>query len=482
MGTKQEQPDIIVIEDDESDRSETQYPSHRDGACESDANSSGFESCFNRQQRWQSANGFSAGHTEISGESCDDDCFVLQRGPVESGPSRLSWRLHRRAPKGEKRPAIMRNNPRKSSSSSDCEIIEDMDGKIRQDWEKAALKKRLGNSYMGDSFRAESEESTSAAGNAARGRFYGKRSGHSQQSVDKSQRVDLNQSGSSSAPFAKDKDSTPDTLLDQQDSNHDFADMRSEDASDSAGDETSVTDTGSLSSGDNPELSEKGGSCSGQNPAPIDSAPPDRMRIEEAGCLVLDRQEDDSHKHQVAVEATMKLLPENLVLVRETAKDTKELRLAEEEEWGRCQKELQRQAEAARLERKKRRVDATRTSEMEIRQRQRLEEIRQNQQEEERNHGYKEQVRGQIRSELEIVAASSLDMVTLLRNLGVEVDGGVYPSIQQVNAAYKRALLRFHPDRVAALAKTDPLHQVEAEETFKLISKMKTTLQPVALY
>lgn len=69
----------------------------------------------------------------------------------------------------------------------------------------------------------------------------------------------------------------------------------------------------------------------------------------------------------------------------------------------------------------------------------------------------------------------------MLRNLGVEVDGGVFPSIPQVNAAYKRALLRFHPDRVAALAKTDPLHQVEAEETFKLISKMKTMLQPVAL-
>lgn len=40
----------------------------------------------------------------------------------------------------------------------------------------------------------------------------------------------------------------------------------------------------------------------------------------------------------------------------------------------------------------------------------------------------------------------------------------------QVHAAYKRALLRFHPDRAS---KTDIRQQVEAEEKFKLISRMK---------
>lgn len=40
----------------------------------------------------------------------------------------------------------------------------------------------------------------------------------------------------------------------------------------------------------------------------------------------------------------------------------------------------------------------------------------------------------------------------------------------QVNAAYRRALLKFHPDRTS---RTDIRLQVEAEEKFKLISRMK---------
>jgi len=40
----------------------------------------------------------------------------------------------------------------------------------------------------------------------------------------------------------------------------------------------------------------------------------------------------------------------------------------------------------------------------------------------------------------------------------------------QVQAAYKRALFKFHPDRAS---KTDVRAQVEAEEKFKLISRLK---------
>lgn len=45
-----------------------------------------------------------------------------------------------------------------------------------------------------------------------------------------------------------------------------------------------------------------------------------------------------------------------------------------------------------------------------------------------------------------------------------------YSSPFQVHAAYKRALLKFHPDRAS---RTEIYHQVEAEEKFKLISRMK---------
>lgn len=45
----------------------------------------------------------------------------------------------------------------------------------------------------------------------------------------------------------------------------------------------------------------------------------------------------------------------------------------------------------------------------------------------------------------------------------------------QVQSAYKRALLTFHPDRAP---KTDIRQQVEAEEKFKLINRLKEELLP----
>jgi len=45
----------------------------------------------------------------------------------------------------------------------------------------------------------------------------------------------------------------------------------------------------------------------------------------------------------------------------------------------------------------------------------------------------------------------------------------------QVRVAYKKALLKFHPDRSS---QSDIRQQVEAEETFKLISQMKDKYLP----
>ncbi|PWA34790.1 hypothetical protein CTI12_AA615390 [Artemisia annua] len=49
-------------------------------------------------------------------------------------------------------------------------------------------------------------------------------------------------------------------------------------------------------------------------------------------------------------------------------------------------------------------------------------------------------------------------------------DNGCYASPHEVHAAYKRALLSFHPDRAS---RSDMRQQVKAEEKFKLISRMK---------
>ena len=57
-----------------------------------------------------------------------------------------------------------------------------------------------------------------------------------------------------------------------------------------------------------------------------------------------------------------------------------------------------------------------------------------------------------------------IDMASILRALGIAAEGG------EVKAAYKQALLKFHPDRVS---RSDMYQQVKAEETFKFISRLK---------
>ncbi len=46
--------------------------------------------------------------------------------------------------------------------------------------------------------------------------------------------------------------------------------------------------------------------------------------------------------------------------------------------------------------------------------------------------GLKEQLRGQVQKRLESLAYGCSDMATLLRRLGIAVEGGTYPSPQEV--------------------------------------------------
>ncbi|XVF03145.1 hypothetical protein REPUB_Repub04eG0235600 [Reevesia pubescens] len=107
---------------------------------------------------------------------------------------------------------------------------------------------------------------------------------------------------------------------------------------------------------------------------------------------------------------------------------------------------------------------------MERRQKQRLEEMRETQKKDEENLNLKEQLRIEVRKELIRLEKSCINMASLLRSLGIPVGGGFRPLSNEVHAAYKRALLRFHPDRAS---KTYIHQQVEAEEKFKLVSRMK---------
>jgi len=103
---------------------------------------------------------------------------------------------------------------------------------------------------------------------------------------------------------------------------------------------------------------------------------------------------------------------------------------------------------------------------MEKRQKQRLQEVRESQRKNEEAIQLKEQYRGVVRKELEDMERRYGDMTSILRALGISVEGGEVK-------AYKQALLKFHPDRVS---RNDIYQQVKAEETFKFISRLKEKL------
>ncbi|KAK3421808.1 uncharacterized protein LOC104453877 [Eucalyptus grandis] len=155
---------------------------------------------------------------------------------------------------------------------------------------------------------------------------------------------------------------------------------------------------------------------------------------------------------------------------REMLKETDEYKRAVEEEWASRQRQLQLQAEEAHRLRKKKKAETMRLLDMERRQKQRVEEMRQSQKKDEENMNLKEQLRAEIRKEISKLEITCTDMASLLRGLGILIGGSFCPLPQEVHAAYKRALLKFHPDRAS---RDDIRQQVEAEEKFKLLARMK---------
>ncbi|CAN7129841.1 unnamed protein product [Brassica rapa subsp. narinosa] len=160
----------------------------------------------------------------------------------------------------------------------------------------------------------------------------------------------------------------------------------------------------------------------------------------------------------------------DVMLNREMLKETDEYKKAQEEEWKSRQRQLELQAEEAQRQRKRRKLANTRQLEMERRQKERVEEVRETQKKEEESMNMKEKVRAEITKTLKVLELGCFNMAALLRGLGIPVKGGISPPPQEVHAAYKRAVLKFHPDRASG---GDIKQQVEAEETFKLIARMK---------
>ncbi|GAA0171331.1 chaperone [Lithospermum erythrorhizon] len=158
---------------------------------------------------------------------------------------------------------------------------------------------------------------------------------------------------------------------------------------------------------------------------------------------------------------------------REKLKETDEYKKAVEEEWASRRQALQIQAEEAkqlRLLQKRKNAEHMRLLDMERRQKQRVEEIRENMKNDEEQMNMKDLIRVEVRNELSKVEITCCDMASLLRSLGIQVGSQLRPNTDEVRAACKRALFAFHPDRAS---KSNTRQQVEAEEKFKLISRMK---------
>lgn len=172
------------------------------------------------------------------------------------------------------------------------------------------------------------------------------------------------------------------------------------------------------------------------------------------------------------------LVEDCIISGREKLKETEEYKRAIEEEMSSRQRVLQIQAEEAqrmRRLRKRLKAESMRLLDMERRQKQRVEEIRETQKKDVENMNLKEVIRARVMRELNQLEVRCHDMASLLRGLGIIVGNSANPSLDEVRSAYKRALLAFHPDRAS---RSDIGQQVEAEEKFKLISRMKEKFLP----
>ncbi|XP_062111319.1 uncharacterized protein LOC133822874 [Humulus lupulus] len=169
----------------------------------------------------------------------------------------------------------------------------------------------------------------------------------------------------------------------------------------------------------------------------------------------------------------------DIINEREKLKETDEYKRAIEEEWASRQRAIKNQAEEANKLRKRRKAESMLKFDIERRQKQRIEEVRETQKKDQENIDLKEQLRCEIRTEINKLEMTCIDMASLLRGLGILVRGGMHPMPEDVHSAYKKALLKFHPDRAS---RTDIRQQVEAEEKFKLISRMKEKFLSTSCY
>ncbi|XP_058070562.1 uncharacterized protein LOC131219446 [Magnolia sinica] len=508
--------------------------------------------------------------SHLSEESDGDDCQIYDQD--RNFPFKLS-KCSRMCPgKGPFRHRFGLATDFESSSSdtesenSDCELMQGSSGEIREQWEKAALRKKKEDVHSGQ-FGCEVQASDSGSNANHKNQSHETTQTEAEQSEDasdhssssnvSSENENLSTCTATSVPEGKNHASDSDQTVDQVSCgrddfldkekqvpgvhsssntqfesdthdthvNHDKASLQTKEESTSkpcpcTGKLRNVTQVhdGSVSQDKEETVHGVPSSCNTQSqhhahvnhervsfqgkekavsgePSLCNSRPHEETRINGGTSCLQSEQEQVLQQLSLCSAQPCNVIPvtvrslttgdvddtsgvqNNLISDREKHKETDEYRRATEEEWASRQRQLQIQAEEAQRLRKKRKAENLRLLDMERRQKLRLEEVRESQKKDEETINLKEQLRVEVRKELDKLELKYRDMASLLRGLGIPVGGGNHPMSRDVNAAYKQAVLRFHPDRAS---RYDIRQQVEAEETFKLISRLKEKLLPTA--
>lgn len=357
-----------------------------------------------------------------------------------------------------------------SSSSDDDELMEDYSGQLREQWKKASLKRKndnCGPSGVRDINSAstveiqpepgESEEHPACSG-------YSKSSTEKEDLSPKATRESRYTSGMADVHDEGDPqmenfgESYPSIPHESQ--QHPFMKKHSE-----QGSEGSIPAAGSRS--------EFGANHN-------EALPGNRGSLVEedlSESVSMDQHKDERHDdvNRQDCENVEPSADNCFITERERIKETFEYQKALEEEMACRQRALATQAQEAKklkLLLKRKKAESMRLLEMEKRQKQRLEEMRETQKKDVENMNLKERIRAEVRRELSKLEMTCHDMASVLRGLGIIVGDG---TSHEVRVAYKKALLKFHPDRAS---RSDIQQQVEAEEKFKLISRMKDKYLP----
>jgi len=465
--TEQDDLDICIEIDSRNAISDTELDGD-DENIESDSSSNESASSLSKQTVDQRPNAWPPSSLSVELSDDDDDCqvvfehfsqqqFTSMRGT--EGYCKQSYS------------GCYRNVPDLNTDSSDCEILEATHGEIRQKWEEAALRKRVNQGLKHRQYEVEVEPSVSGSNLGTNSPFRGdgpevttnwKDAGFECMNVGQGLR---NPSDFGSEIAMNDTSYQISVTIHRMSKNLDKENPSTSGVSTSVGAVPLHEDTVEIDHRrDANKFDGSGKRDRTKEPLPEISC---RQSLEEENLHFVGTSKGASSESGV-IQSVRELIGD-----REKLKETSEFKRANEEEWTRRHLELQQQAKEVQQLRLRKRAEAERMLEMERRQKRRLEEIWETQKKEEQTMDLKEQFRGQITSELEEIASSCKDMASLLRRLGIPVGGGNFPSSQQVNAAYKQALLRFHPDRAS---KAGLQRQVEAEETFKMISRLKDTL------